>query len=144
MTDREADGATDRPVHRVLQPAGWPRPAGYANGIAASGTQIFVSGQIGWDAGHRIVPDDFIAQARQALLNVVAVLNEAGAGPRHVVRMTWYLTDAARYRAEAPALGVVYREIMGRHYPAMSAVQVAALMEPGALVEIEATAVMPA
>ena len=133
----------DRMIHRVLQPDGWPRPSGYANGIAASGTQIFVSGQIGWDTEHRLAEGDFIAQTRQALRNVMAVLAEAGAGPEHVVRMTWYVTDAARYRAEAAALGVVYREFMGRNYPAMTAVQVAALIEPEALVEIEVTAVVP-
>ena len=130
-------------IHRVLQPAGWPRPSGYSNGIAATGTQLFVSGQIGWDTERRLARGDFVAQARQALLNVMAVLAEAGAGPEHVVRMTWYVTDAARYRAEAAALGVVYREVMGRNYPAMTAVQVAALIEPEALVEIEVTAVVP-
>ena len=130
-------------THRVLQPEGWPRPSGYANGVAATGTQIFVAGQIGWDAERRLEKGDFVAQARHALLNIVAVLAEAGAGPEHVVRMTWYLTDAARYRAEAAALGAVYREVMGKHYPAMTAVAVAGLIEPDALVEIEVTAVVP-
>jgi enamine deaminase RidA (YjgF/YER057c/UK114 family) len=129
-------------THRVLQPEGWPRPSGYSNGIAASGTQVFVAGQIGWDAERRMSKGNFVAQARQALLNIVAVLAEAGAKPEHVVRLTWYVTDAARYRAEAIALGTVYREVMGRHYPAMTAVAVAALIEPDALVEIEATAVV--
>jgi enamine deaminase RidA (YjgF/YER057c/UK114 family) len=130
-------------THRVLQPEGWPRPSGYANGIAATGTQVFVSGQIGWDTERRFAQGDFIAQSRQALRNVMAVLAEAGAGPEHIVRMTWYVTDAARYRAEGAALGVVYREVMGKHYPTMTAVQVAALIEPEALVEIEVTAVVP-
>jgi len=130
-------------THRVLQPDGWPRPSGYANGIAATGTGIFVAGQIGWDAQHRLAQDDFVAQARQALLNIVAVLGEAGARPEHIVRLTWYVTDAAQYRDEATRLGAVYREVMGKHYPAMTAVQVAALIEPNALVEIEATAVVP-
>jgi enamine deaminase RidA (YjgF/YER057c/UK114 family) len=130
-------------THRVLQPDGWPRPSGYSNGIAASGVQIFVAGQIGWDTEHRFAQGDFVAQARQALRNVLEVLAAGGAGPEHVVRMNWYVTDAARYRAEAPALGVVYREVMGKHYPAMTAVQVAALIEPEAMVEIEVTAVVP-
>lgn len=128
---------------RILQPPTWPRPRGYANGIAVRGTQVYVAGQIGWDTNYQFARDDFVAQAKQALLNVVAVLNEAGATPEHVVRMTWYVTSAERYRAEGAALGVVYREIMGKNFPTMSAVQVVALMEPDALVEIEATAVIP-
>ena len=130
-------------THRVLQPDGWPRPSGYANGVAATGMQVFVAGQIGWDAEQRMAVGDFVAQARQALRNIVAVLDEAGARPEHIVRLTWYVTDAARYRAEAAALGAVYREVIGRHYPAMTAIAVAALIEPDALVEIEATAVVP-
>lgn len=128
--------------HRVLQPAEWRRPSGYSNGIVASGTMIFVAGQIGWDANGHISPGDFVAQAKQALLNVMRVLAEAGAGAEHVVRLTWYVTDANEYRAAAEPLGIVYREIMGKHYPVMTAVQVVALMEPDALVEIEATAVL--
>jgi enamine deaminase RidA (YjgF/YER057c/UK114 family) len=129
--------------HRVVQPPGWRRPSGYSNGVMASGTQIFVAGQIGWDTECRIASSDFVAQTRQALLNVLAVLAEAGAGPEHVVRMTWYVTDMARYRAEGVALGAVYREVMGGNYPAMSAMQVVALAEAEALVEIEVTAVVP-
>ena len=128
---------------RILQPAAWPRPKGYSNGIAARGTQIFVAGQVGWDTNYQFARDDFVAQARQALQNIVAVLSEAGARPEHIVRLTWYVTSAERYRAEGAALGVVYREIMGKHFPTMSAVQVVALMESEALVEIEATAVVP-
>lgn len=127
----------------VLQPEGWPRPAGYANGITASGTMVFVSGMIGWDQHQQIVSDDFVLQARQALQNIVDVLNSGGAEPAHVVRLTWYVTDKAEYLAQRKALGAVYREIFGRHFPAMTAVQVAALMEDGAKVEIEATAVIP-
>lgn len=128
---------------KVLQPDGWPRPSGYANGIAASGTMVFVSGMIGWDQHQQLVSDDFVLQARQALQNIVDVLASGGAEPAHVVRMTWYVTDKAEYLAQRKALGAVYREIFGRHFPAMTAVQVAALMEDGAKVEIEATAVIP-
>jgi enamine deaminase RidA (YjgF/YER057c/UK114 family) len=134
---------SDQRAARVLQPAGWAPPKGYANGIAARGTLVFVAGQVGWDAQGRIVGDDFVAQARQALQNVVAVLAEAGARPEHVVRMTWYVVDKHEYLGCARALGTVYREVIGRHFPAMSAVQVAGLVEEGARVEIEATAVVP-
>lgn len=127
----------------ILQPAGWPRPKGYANGVAASGRQIFVSGMIGWDAEGRFHSDDFVAQSRQALENVVAVLKEAGAGPEHIVRMTWYVLDRQEYLDAGAALGAAYRDVIGRHYPAMSAVQVAGLMEERARVEIEVTAVVP-
>lgn len=128
---------------KVLQPDGWPRPSGYANGIAASGTMVFVSGMIGWDQRQQLVSDDFVLQARQALQNIVDVLASGGAEPAHVVRLTWYVTDKAEFLAQRKALGAVYREIFGRHFPAMTAVQVAALMEDGAKVEIEATAVIP-
>lgn len=127
----------------TLQPAGWPRPKGYSNGIAASGRQVFVSGMIGWDAEGRFQTDDFVGQARQALENIVAVLREAGAGPEHIVRMTWYVVDKREYLDAGAALGAAYRDTIGRHYPAMSAVQVSALMEDRARVEIEATAVIP-
>jgi enamine deaminase RidA (YjgF/YER057c/UK114 family) len=127
----------------VLQPAGWARPRGYSNGIAASGRQVFVAGQIGWDAHSHLVSGDFAEQARQALRNVVAVLAEAGAGPQHIARMTWYVTDKREYLAAAKAIGQAYREIIGAHYPAMTAVQVTALIEDRAKVEIEATAVIP-
>lgn len=127
----------------ILQPPGWPRPRGYSNGVAASGRQVFVSGMIGWNADGRFESEDFALQARQALLNVVAVLREAGARPEHIVRMTWYVLDKREYLAAAEALGAAYREIIGKHYPAMTAVQVSALIEDRARVEIEVTAVVP-
>lgn len=130
-------------MHRTLQPATWPRPRGYANGVSARGRTIHVAGQIGWDANEQLVSTDFVAQARQALQNILAVLACDHAGPEHLVRLTWYVTDREAYRASGAALGEAYRDIIGRHYPAMSAVQVCALMEAGALVEIEATAVVP-
>jgi enamine deaminase RidA (YjgF/YER057c/UK114 family) len=126
----------------VLQPPGWARPRGYANGVAAEGRQVYVSGQIGWDAEQRFVSDDFAAQVRQALANVVAVLACAGAGPQHVVRMTWYVTSRDDYNAALAEIGASYRELIGRHYPAMSVVVVTGLLEPRAKVEIEATAVV--
>lgn len=128
---------------RTLNPPEWAPPKGYANGIAARGTLIFVAGQVGWNAAGAFESDDLVDQTRQALKNVVAVLREAGAGPEHIVRMTWYLLDKDDYLARQRALGLVYREIIGRHYPAMSAVQVAGLIEDRALVEIECTAVLP-
>jgi len=128
----------------VLQPAGWAPAKGYANGIAAEGRLVFVGGQIGWNAAQQFESADFVAQARQALANIVAVLAEAGGRPEHVSRMTWYVVDKREYLACGKALGVAYREIMGRHYPAMTAVEVTALMEDAARVEIEATAVVPA
>ena len=128
---------------KVLQPPGWAAPRGYANGVAASGTQIFVAGQIGWNAQGSFDSDDLVAQVRQALLNVLAVLAEAGATPQHIVRMTWYLTDRREYLARGREIGAVYRELIGSYTVAMSAVQVAGLMEDRARVEIEVTAVMP-
>lgn len=128
---------------KILQPPSWPRPRGYSNGIAARGTLVVVGGQVGWNAAQEFETDDFAAQARQALANVVAVLAEAGGGPEHIVRMTWYVTDRHEYVAAYARLGEVYREIMGRHFPAMTAVEVAGLVEAGAKVEIEATAVIP-
>jgi len=128
---------------KTLQPPGWGAPRGYAHGIAARGRLVFVSGQVGWNAAQELSSDDFVAQATQALRNVAAVLQEGGATPAHVVRMTWYVTDRREYLASLPALGKAYREIMGRHYPAMTAVEVSALVEEGARVEIEATAVVP-
>ena len=127
-----------------LQPAGWPHPRGYANGIIAEGQIVFVAGQIGWNARGEFETDDFVGQVRQALLNVVAVLAEAGATPDRIARMTWYITDKAAYRASRKAVGRVYREVIGAHYPAMTLVQVAALLEDRAQVEIEATAVLDA
>jgi enamine deaminase RidA (YjgF/YER057c/UK114 family) len=126
----------------ILEPHGWARPRGYANGIAATGKQVFVAGQIGWDDKQRIVSDDFGAQARQALANVVAVLACAGARPEHLVRLTWYVTSRDDYNASLAAVGAAYRELIGRHFPAMSVVVVAGLLEPRAKVEIEATAVV--
>ena len=130
-------------MSEILQPPGWPRPKGYANGIAAAGRLVFVAGQVGWDETETVVGDDLVAQVRRALENVVAVLAEAGAEPRHIARMTWYVTDREAYLGSLAAIGRCYREVIGRHYPAMSAVVVAGLVEPGALVEIEATAVVP-
>ena len=127
----------------ILQPPGWPRPRGYSNGIAARGRQVFVSGMIGWNAQGQFESDDFAAQARQALLNVVEVLREADARPEHIVRMTWYVVDRREYLAAARALGAAYREVIGEHYPAMTAVEVRALIEERARVEIEVTAVVP-
>jgi enamine deaminase RidA (YjgF/YER057c/UK114 family) len=127
----------------VLQPPGWPRPRGYANGVIGQGRVVFVAGQIGWDAEGRLAAG-LLAQTEQALRNVLAVLREAGAGPPQVARMTWYLTDLPAYRAAGPQLGAIWRELFGRHYPAMSAVAVAGLVEPLACVEIEATAILPA
>jgi len=128
---------------RVLQPPGWAAPKGYANGIAARGTQIFVGGMIGWNEREEFASDDFAEQTHQALKNIVAVLAEAGAGPEHVVRMTWYVVDKQEYLAEARAVGRAYRDVMGHHFPAMALVQVVALVEDRARVEIEATAVIP-
>ena len=130
-------------AHHVLQPPDWPRPRGYANGVAARGTQIFVAGMIGWDASQRLRDGGLIAQTQQALENIRAVLAQANARPEHMVRMTWYLTDIEDYHAQGPALGAAYRAVMGTNFPAMSAVQVTALAEPGAVVEIEVTAVVP-
>ena len=128
---------------KVLLPDGWPRPRGYANGMSATGRQIFVAGQIGWDADQRLVPGGLVAQTEQALRNIIAVLATDGAGPEHLVRLTWYVTDRAGYLAAAGPLGEAYRRVMGRHFPAMTAVEVRALMEADAVVEIEATAVVP-
>jgi enamine deaminase RidA (YjgF/YER057c/UK114 family) len=129
-------------VHQVLQPDGWRAPRGYVNGVAASGRMIFTGGLIGWDAKGNF-PPDFVGQVRQTLLNALAVLKAGGAGPEHIVRMTWYVTDMDAYLASAKDLGVAYREIMGRAYPAMALVQVTRLVEPAAEVEIETTAVVP-
>jgi enamine deaminase RidA (YjgF/YER057c/UK114 family) len=130
-------------MHEVLWPAGWKRPRGYANGVAATGRQLFVAGMIGWDADERLVGDDLVAQVRQALANVVAVLAAGGAGPQHIVRMTWYVVDRAAYLAAQREIGAAFRECIGHFAIAMTAVEVRGLMEPGALVEIEVTAVVP-
>jgi enamine deaminase RidA (YjgF/YER057c/UK114 family) len=126
-----------------LQPPGWATPKGYANGIAARGTLIFVGGQIGWNRDQQFESDDFIDQTRQALLNVHEVLACAGAGPQHMARMTWYILNRDEYNARLAELGKVYRAVMGRHFPAMSCVAVQNLMESRAKVEIEVTAVLP-
>lgn len=126
----------------LLNPASWPRPQGYSNGVAARGRQVFVAGQIGWDETETLVEGGLVEQTAQALRNCLAVLAEAGAGPEDVVRMTWYVVDRDDYRARRPEIGAVYRELMGPVYPAMSLLQVG-LFEPGALVEIEVTAVVP-
>ena len=128
---------------KVLQPPGWAAPRGYANGVAASGTMVFVAGQIGWNADGAFASDDLVAQVRQALLNVCAVLAEAGATPAHIVRMTWYVTDRREYLARGREIGAVYRELIGSYGVAMSALEVSALMEERARVEIEVTAVRP-
>lgn len=128
----------------LLQPEGWAPARGYANGIAATGRLVFVAGQIGWDpATGAFANDDFVAQTAQALRNIAAVLREAGAEPGHVVRLTWFITDKTAYLAAQREIGRVYREVMGRHFPAMSVVVVSALIEDRAKVEIEATAVVP-
>ena len=127
----------------VLQPPGWKPPKGYANGIVARGATVVVGGQVGWNASQQFESDDFVAQARQALANIVAILHEAGAGPEHIVRMTWYVTDKREYVASYPALGAAYRDVIGRHFPAMTAVEVKSLFEDRAKVEIEATAIVP-
>ena len=145
---RAAEGAgptTDAtPAKRVLQPADWTAPRGYANGVVAGGETIWLAGQIGWNAECRFDSDDLVAQVRQALANVVALLAEAGATPRDIVRMTWYLTDKREYLARVREIGRVYRELVGDYAVAMTAVQVAGLIEERAQVEIEVTAVRPA
>ena len=130
-------------MHEILQPDSWVKPAGYANGVTARGRLVFVAGQIGWNAQSRFETDDLVGQVRQTLANVVAVLAEAGAEPQHITSMTWYLTDKAEYLANLKAIGRAYREVIGRNYPTMAAVQVMALIEDRAKVEIQAIAVVP-
>ena len=127
---------------KLLQPAGWAEPKGYANGVMARGAMIFVGGQIGWNAQQQFESDDFIAQTRQALLNIRAVLQAGGAGPEHMVRMTWYVVDRVEYVARLKDLGAAYREVMGKNFPAMTCVEVSALVEERARIEIEVTAVL--
>lgn len=129
--------------NEALLPEGWPRPKGYANGVAARGRQIFVAGQIGWDEHERFHSDEFGPQARQALANIVAVLTAGGARPEHITRMTWYVTDKREYLAALPQIGAAFRELIGHYAIAMTAVQVTALIEDRAKVEIEVTAVVP-
>lgn len=129
---------------QFLQPPGWPRAKGYSNGIAAKGTMVFVAGEIGWDpVTEKVVSDDFCTQFRQALENTVAILKEANAGPEHIVRMTWFITDKRAYLDDARAVGQAYRDVIGKNYPVMAVIEVKGLMEPGAMVEIETTAVIP-
>jgi len=130
-------------THQILLPPGWSRPPGYSNGIAAEGRMVFVAGQIGWDESQVIQTDSMAGQIGQTLKNTVAVLAEAGAEPRHIVRMTWYITSRADYLEEIKEIGRVWREVMGKNYPAMAVVQVSALIESSAKVEIESTAVIP-
>ena len=130
-------------MNKLLQPPGWAPPKGYANGVAARGTMVFVGGQVGWNGQQQFVSDDFIEQAGQALRNIAEILREGGAGPEHMVRMTWYVTDRDEYNRRLGELGPVYRDAMGRNFPAMTCGQVAALVEERAKVEIEVTAVVP-
>lgn len=129
---------------QILNPTEWAAPKGYANGVVAQGRLVFVAGQIGWNAESRFDSDDLVDQAKQALLNIVRVLAEAGGRPEHLVRLTWYVVDKKDYVARNGDLGKIYREVIGKHYPAMTLVQVAALLEDRAKIEIEATAVIPA
>jgi enamine deaminase RidA (YjgF/YER057c/UK114 family) len=126
----------------ILQPRAWPRPRGYSNGMVAQGRQVFVAGQVGWDAEGRFA-SGLAAQVKQALLNIMAVLAEAEGKPEHIVRLTWYVTSRDEYHAQLPEIGAGYRAVLGKHFPVMSVVQVVALMEAEAKVEIEATAVLP-
>jgi enamine deaminase RidA (YjgF/YER057c/UK114 family) len=128
---------------KALLPPGWPRPKGYANGISARGRMIFTAGVVGWDEEERFTACDLVGQFRQVLLNTLAILREDGAGADHVVRMTWYVTDRGDYVAHARQIGAVYRELMGKNFPAMAVVEVAGLVEPEARIEIETTAVVP-
>ena len=127
----------------ILQPQGWPRPKGYNNGIMAQGRQIYVAGQIGWDGEGRFASKQLAGQVKKALENIMAVLAESDGKPEHIVRLTWYVTSRDEYHAELPEIGAAYRAVMGKHFPVMSVVQVVALMEADAKVEIEATAVLP-
>ena len=130
-------------MHEPLHPATWKRASGYSNGILARGRMIFTGGLVGWDADQVFQTDDFAGQVRQVLENIVAVLAEGGAGPQHLVRLTWYVTDKHEYLGALREVGAAYRDVIGRHYPAMALVQVVALVEDRAKVEIEATAVVP-
>jgi len=134
--------AGHEPVFTRLQPAGWPQPKGYANGIMARGRIVVTGGVVGWDE-HGVFAEGLVAQARQAFINIAAILDEAGVGAAHLVRLTWYVTDMDAYRSSLREIGAAYREIFGKNFPAMALVQVVALVEPAAMVEIEATAVAP-
>ena len=128
---------------KTLLPAGWPRPKGYANGVSARGRTIFTAGVVGWDAEERFAAEDLAGQFRQVLANIVAILGEDGAGPEHIVRMTCYVTDIDEYRSSLAGIGDAWRDMIGRHFPAMAMVAVTALVEPEAKIEIEATAIVP-
>jgi len=128
---------------RTLLPPGWPRPRGFSNGVSAKGRLVFTAGIIGWDEAGTIVAPDLAGQLRQILLNTLAILAEDGAGAEHVVRMTWYVVDIDEYRLNLAGIGAAYKEVMGRNFPAMAVVEVGALVEPGARIEIETTAVVP-
>jgi len=130
-------------VHDILQPPGWVRPKGYANGVAAVGRIVFTAGVIGWTAEEKIEASDFVGQFRQVLENTLAILAEGGAGPEHIVRMTWYITDRDEYLAAGREVGAIYRELIGRNFPTMAVVIVAGLIERAAKLEIETTAVVP-
>ena len=130
-------------MHKIVQPEGWPRPKGYANGVLAQGKILFVAGQVGWNEKEIFDSDDFVAQTEQALKNIVAILAAGGGRPEHIARMTWYVTDKQDYLGRLAEIGAVYRKVIGPVYPAMSLVQVAGLVEHGAKLEIEATAVIP-
>ena len=140
MDLREPAPETERPV--TLNPEGWPRPRGYANGMMGRGTVVVTGGLVGWDAEERFA-DGFVAQARQIFENIVAVLAAGGAGPEHLIRLTWYVVDLDEYRGNLPGLGAAYREVLGRNFPAMAVVGVSGLVEPLARLEIEATALIP-
>lgn len=128
---------------RIFQPSDWARPSGYSNGVGARGEQLFIAGQIGWNSDQQFESDDLVDQVRQALLNIRAVLQSAGAGPEHIVRLNWFVTDMDGYRARPKEIGAAYREVMGKSYPAMGCFGVASLVELRAKIEIEATAVLP-
>ncbi|MBP1849617.1 RidA family protein [Rhizobium halophytocola] len=130
-------------MHKILQPEGWAKPVGYSNGMEARGRQVYVGGQVGWNANCQFETDDFVGQVHQTLKNVVAIVRAAGGEPHHITTLTWYFTDRDEYLASLKQLGPAYREVMGRHFPAMAAVQVVALVEERAKVEIQAIAVIP-
>lgn len=127
----------------ILQPPDWPRPKGYSNGVVARGRTVFLAGQVGWNEQEEFETDDFAGQFRQALLNIVAILKQAGAAPDHIVRLTWFIGDKKEYLAALKDIGAAYRDIIGSHYPAMSVIEVSGFIEEGAKLEIEATAVIP-
>ena len=130
-------------LHEILHPSNWKAAKGYANGVAAEGRQVYIAGQIGWNGDQVFETDDFVGQVRQALQNIATVLAEAGGRPEHLVRLTWYVTDKAEYLARLSEVGEAYRAVLGKNFPAMTLVQVVALVDEGAKVEIEATAVLP-